>query len=103
MITVRRGDTLSSIAERELGAAAHWTDIFHANRAQLSDPDELAVGMRLMVPQPKKSTAKASTQRLMINTAQRKSHPRASAAFCTTIRAIVPIKSADRKPITSAG
>jgi LysM repeat protein len=62
MITVRRGDTLSSIAERELGAAAHWTDVFQANRAQLSDPDELAVGMRLLVPQPKKSPAKARTQ-----------------------------------------
>jgi LysM repeat protein len=62
VITVRRGDTLSSIAERELGAAAHWTDIFHANRAQLSDPDELAVGMRLLVPQPKKSAAKARAQ-----------------------------------------
>src|SRR5215211_1408467 len=47
MITVRRGDTLSSIAERELGSAARWIDIFRANRAQLSDPDELAVGMQL--------------------------------------------------------
>ena len=59
VVTVRRGDTLSSIAERELGAAARWTDIFHANRAQLSDPDELPVGMRLLVPQPKKSAGKA--------------------------------------------
>ena len=55
VVTVRRGDTLSSIAERELGAAARWNDIFHANRVQLSDPDELAVGMRLLVPQPKKA------------------------------------------------
>jgi nucleoid-associated protein YgaU len=60
VITVRRGDTLSSIAERELGAAARWTDIFHANRAQLSDPDELTVGMRLLVPQPKKPAAEAT-------------------------------------------
>jgi hypothetical protein len=59
VVTVRRGDTLSSIAERELGAAARWTDIFHANRPQLSDPDELPVGMRLLVPQPKKSATKA--------------------------------------------
>ena len=44
VITVRRGDTLSSIAERELGTSARWNDIFHVNRAQLSDPDELAVG-----------------------------------------------------------
>jgi hypothetical protein len=58
LVTVNRGDTLSGIAERELGAAARWTDIFDANRAQLSDPDELAVGMRLIVPQSiKKKTA----------------------------------------------
>ena len=60
MITVRRGETLSSIAERELGTAAHWNAIFRANRAQLSDPNELAVGMRLLVPQPRKPAAKAT-------------------------------------------
>jgi LysM repeat protein len=54
VITVRRGDTLSSIAERELGTSARWQDIFHVNRAQLSDPDELAVGMRLVMPEPKR-------------------------------------------------
>jgi LysM repeat protein len=57
MITVRRGDTLSAIAERELGAASHWTDIFSANRSQLTDPDELAVGMRLALPKQKRSEA----------------------------------------------
>ncbi len=57
LVTVGRGDTLSSIAERELGAAARWTEIFHANRAQLNDPDELAVGLRLVLPQSTKKTA----------------------------------------------
>jgi nucleoid-associated protein YgaU len=57
VVTVRRGDTLSSIAEAELGAAARWTEIFHANRAQLHDPDELAVGMRLLLPKLKKPDA----------------------------------------------
>ena len=54
-VVVRRGDTLSSIAERELGSASRWTDIFHANRAQLQDPDELAVGIPLVLPKAKKS------------------------------------------------
>jgi hypothetical protein len=62
MITVRRGDTLSSIAECELGGASRWTDIFRANRAQLSDPDELAVGMRLALPKEKKSEVADSTK-----------------------------------------
>jgi hypothetical protein len=53
VITVRRGDTLTSIAERELGTSARWKEIFRVNRAQLSDPDELAVGMRLVLPELK--------------------------------------------------
>jgi LysM repeat protein len=55
LITVRRGDTLSSIADRELGTASRWTEIFRTNRFQLSDPDELTVGTRLALPKPKKS------------------------------------------------
>ncbi len=62
VITVRRGDTLSSIAERELGTSARWKDIFHLNRAQLSDPDELAVGMRLVMPEPNKPAARPNSK-----------------------------------------
>lgn len=60
MITVRRGDTLSSIAERELGSASRWTEIFHANRSQLNDPDELVVGMHLSLPKHHRSEARIS-------------------------------------------
>ena len=49
-VTVRRGDTLSAIAERELGSAGEWRAIYRLNRAQLSDPDELATGMGLVMP-----------------------------------------------------
>ena len=35
-VTVRNGETLSSIAERELGSADRWRDVYRANRAQLS-------------------------------------------------------------------
>ena len=49
-VTVRRGDTLSALAERELGAADRWPELFHANRAQLDDPDDLVVGTRLVLP-----------------------------------------------------
>ena len=62
VITVRSGDTLSSLAERELGSSTRWTDIFRVNRAQLSDPDELAVGMRLAVPEAKKPATKTKTK-----------------------------------------
>ena len=62
VITVRPGDTLSSIAERELGEASRWTDIYRANRGRLSDPDELSVGVRLVLPRPKESEVKATSR-----------------------------------------
>ena len=49
-VTVRRGDTLSALAERELGAADRWPELFDANRAQLDDPDDLVAGTRLLLP-----------------------------------------------------
>jgi nucleoid-associated protein YgaU len=48
--TVRSGDTLSSIAERFLGDASEWNQIFVANRDQLSSPDALQVGMTIRIP-----------------------------------------------------
>ncbi|MFL6063963.1 MAG: LysM peptidoglycan-binding domain-containing protein, partial [Friedmanniella sp.] len=54
-VEVRSGDTLSAIADRELGAADRWPELFRANRAQLSDPDELEVGIRLDLPGPARS------------------------------------------------
>ncbi len=49
-IAVRRGDTLSSIAERVLGSASRWPELYRANRSQLSDPDVLPIGIRLVIP-----------------------------------------------------
>ena len=37
----RRGDTLSSIAQRELGDASRWPEIFERNRDVISDPDRI--------------------------------------------------------------
>lgn len=49
-VTVRRGDTLSAIAERELGGPDRWTELYRANRAVLADPDEIEPGLRLLLP-----------------------------------------------------
>jgi len=59
-ITVRRGETLSAIAERELGAASRWTEIFRANLSHLDDPDELAVGTHLALPKHKEARTTAT-------------------------------------------
>ncbi|GAB2593336.1 LysM peptidoglycan-binding domain-containing protein [Microlunatus antarcticus] len=49
-VRVRSGDTLTSVAERELGDAERWTELYRANRDQLSDPDDLPIGLSLRLP-----------------------------------------------------
>jgi LysM repeat protein len=46
--TVKRGDTLGRIARKFYGDAARYPLIVSANR--VSDPDRLAVGRRLVIP-----------------------------------------------------
>ena len=48
--TVAPGDTLSGIAERELGSHRRYQTIFEANRDTLESPDALRVGMTLRIP-----------------------------------------------------
>jgi nucleoid-associated protein YgaU len=50
--TVKPGDTLSRIAKEHLGNANAYMDIFNANRDQLTDPDKIAPGQVLKIPQP---------------------------------------------------
>ncbi|WP_438296269.1 LysM peptidoglycan-binding domain-containing protein [Streptomyces sp. HUAS TT7] len=57
--TVRPGDSLWTIAEREYHDGARYQEIFDANRdkpqptgGRLTDPDELAVGWSLDIPTP---------------------------------------------------
>ncbi len=50
LYTVRRGDTLSKIAERELGNANRWREIFELNRDVIEDPDEIFPGQVLVLP-----------------------------------------------------
>jgi LysM repeat protein len=65
-VTVKRGDTLSEIAEEELGDADRYPEIFKASKAitqpgnrRLSDPDVIDVGWTLKIPsqEPKRDTA----------------------------------------------
>jgi len=49
--TVKSGDTLSKIAKEHLGDASAYTQIFNANRDQLSDPDKIKPGQVLKIPQ----------------------------------------------------
>ncbi|WP_282203442.1 LysM peptidoglycan-binding domain-containing protein [Kitasatospora fiedleri] len=56
-VTVHSGDSLSAIAQRELGDGDRWPELFEANKGvaapdgeKLTDPDVLAPGMVLTVP-----------------------------------------------------
>jgi len=48
--TVKKDDTLSSIARNFLGDAKAWRKIYEANRNQIKNPDRLQVGMVLTIP-----------------------------------------------------
>jgi len=47
---VRKGDTLSEIAEKHYGHANEWRKIFEANRDQIEDPDLIHPGQTLRLP-----------------------------------------------------
>lgn len=48
--TVKPGDTLSGIAQDQLGSANAYMKIFEANRDQLSDPNKIKPGQVLKIP-----------------------------------------------------
>ncbi len=47
---VMRGETLSSISLRFYGTSAGWRGIYEANRNVLANPNQLQVGMELVIP-----------------------------------------------------
>ena len=48
--TVKSGDTLSKIAQKQLGDANRWREIFLLNRAIIRDPDRIFAGQVLALP-----------------------------------------------------
>lgn len=49
-VTVQSGDSLSAIAQRALGDAGRWSEIFEANRDQLDNPNMIFPGQVLKLP-----------------------------------------------------
>jgi 5'-nucleotidase/UDP-sugar diphosphatase len=47
---VQRGDTLSSISAKYYGSSKQWRKIVAANRNNLSDPNRLTPGIKLIIP-----------------------------------------------------
>jgi 2',3'-cyclic-nucleotide 2'-phosphodiesterase (5'-nucleotidase family) len=55
--TVKKGDSLSRIAKRELGSYDRYREIYNSNRAVLKDPNVLTVGSQLIIPAKSAVTA----------------------------------------------
>jgi nucleoid-associated protein YgaU len=49
--TVKKGDTLSAIAQETMGKASAYHAIFEANKPMLSHPDKIYPGQMLRIPQ----------------------------------------------------
>lgn len=47
---VRRGDTLTALAQKYLGDAQRHLEIFEANRETMRNPNDLSIGMTLKIP-----------------------------------------------------
>lgn len=50
---VQANDTLSGISLKTLGSYGRYRDIYAANQHQLKSPDDLRIGMKLIIPVPK--------------------------------------------------
>jgi resuscitation-promoting factor RpfC len=50
VITVKAGDSLSAISQREFGTAADWPALWWANRHTVHNPSVIQAGQRLRVP-----------------------------------------------------
>ena len=48
--TVQKKETLYSISRQYYGDHTKWKDIYAANRSDISDPNKIRVGQRLMIP-----------------------------------------------------
>lgn len=47
---VKQGDSLSKLALQYYGDMKQWPKIFEANKNQISDPNKIKVGLKLIIP-----------------------------------------------------
>ena len=49
-VTIKKGETLYAIADREYGSGKHWKKLYEANKGVLKDPESVKEGMKLVLP-----------------------------------------------------
>ncbi|RJO65725.1 MAG: LysM peptidoglycan-binding domain-containing protein [Candidatus Omnitrophota bacterium] len=47
---IKKGDTLSKIAQEQLGKAHRWKYLYELNKDKIKDPNKLRVGQKIIVP-----------------------------------------------------
>ncbi|MBU0534493.1 MAG: OmpA family protein [Candidatus Omnitrophica bacterium] len=47
---VQKGDTLSKIAQEQLGRASRWKYLYELNKDRIKDPNKLKVGQKIIIP-----------------------------------------------------
>lgn len=50
---IKAGDTLCSIAASQLGGRGQWKAVYDANKDLIPDPDHLAIGTTIRLPEPR--------------------------------------------------
>ena len=60
--TVKSGDTLTSIAQKQLGDGDRWQEIFLLNRTTIRNPDHILVGQVLILPPAGMANREAPTR-----------------------------------------
>lgn len=59
--TVKAGDSLSSIAQQQLGSSARWKEIYEANKATIKNPNVILVGQKLNIPDGQTATVQGQS------------------------------------------
>jgi LysM repeat protein len=59
---VQKGETLSSIAAKEMGSSSKFHELFEANRDQLNDANDVRVGMALKIPSRRTAKTEPATR-----------------------------------------
>ncbi len=62
-VRVRKNDTLSELAQRHMGSARRWYELYQANLDVIDDPDWLTVGTMLRIPTVTREAAAPRTTR----------------------------------------
>ena len=50
-VTLERGTTLRSLSNQYYGDPSYWVYIYEANRAKLSNPNDISMGMKVFIPE----------------------------------------------------